>query len=146
MAGVAAILDCYTVEPAGRTVMTSSSWKAATVRGKSTWAAALAANRGYAVMHAARSPEGTDLFAKYLAILARPEPLVLDRSLVSELVYGPLAHGRSRLTLTMRYASRRLLLLPAGASWFTSPASRSRLPRACWPATGMPPPWRISGH
>jgi hypothetical protein len=32
------------------------------------------------------------LLAKYRSILARPGPLVLDRSFVSELVYGPLEH------------------------------------------------------
>jgi thymidylate kinase len=66
--------------------------------GKTTLAAALAARHGYAIVHGARTPEGTDLFAKYCAILTRPGPLVLDRSFVSELVYGPLERGRSRLT------------------------------------------------
>ena len=61
--------------------------------GKTTLAAALAARHGHAIVHATRSPEGTDLFAKYHAILARPGPLVLDRSFVSELVYGPLDRG-----------------------------------------------------
>jgi predicted ATPase len=54
--------------------------------GKTTLAAALAERRGYAIVHAGLTPEGADLFAKYRAILARPGPLVLDRSFVSELV------------------------------------------------------------
>ncbi len=66
--------------------------------GKSTVAASLAARHAFTIHHATRSPEGTDLHAKYRAILAQPTPLVLDRSFVSELVYGPLDHGLSRLT------------------------------------------------
>jgi thymidylate kinase len=66
--------------------------------GKTALATALATHYGYAIMHAGRTPEGTDLFAKYRSILTRPGPLVLDRSFVSELVYGPLEHFRSRLT------------------------------------------------
>jgi thymidylate kinase len=66
--------------------------------GKTTLAAALAARHGYVVVHATLTPEGTDLFARYRAILARPGPLVLDRSFVSELVYGPLERGYSRLS------------------------------------------------
>jgi thymidylate kinase len=66
--------------------------------GKTTLAAALAARHGYAIVHATLTPEGTDLFEKYRAILARPGPLVLDRSFVSELVYGPLERGYSRLS------------------------------------------------
>jgi thymidylate kinase len=68
--------------------------------GKSTLAQAVAAHYGHAVVHAGLTPEGVDLFAKYQAILARPGPLVLDRSFVSELVHGPFDRGRSRLTLT----------------------------------------------
>jgi gluconate kinase len=67
--------------------------------GKTTLAEELAAHHGYTIIHADRTPDGMDLFAKYNAILARAGPLVLDRSFPSELVYGPLDHGRSRLTL-----------------------------------------------
>lgn len=66
--------------------------------GKTTLASALAIGHGFAVVHATRTPEGIDLFAKYHAILARPGPLALDRSFVSELVHGPLERGHSRLT------------------------------------------------
>ena len=66
--------------------------------GKTTLAAALANRHGHSLLHATLTPAGTDLFAKYHAILARPGPQVLDRSFVSELVYGPLDRGRSRLT------------------------------------------------
>jgi thymidylate kinase len=44
-------------------------------------------------------PEGTDLFAKYHALLAQPGRYVLDRSFISELVYGPIDRGYSRLTV-----------------------------------------------
>jgi thymidylate kinase len=66
--------------------------------GKTTLAAALANRHGHSTVHAGLSPEGTDLFAKYHAMLARAGRLVLDRSFVSELVYGPLDRGHSRLT------------------------------------------------
>ncbi|MGI5232529.1 hypothetical protein [Actinoallomurus sp. CA-142502] len=68
--------------------------------GKTTQAVALATDHGYTMVHAARTPEGTDLAERYRTILARPGRLVLDRSFVSELVYGPLRHGRSRLNRT----------------------------------------------
>lgn len=66
--------------------------------GKTTLAVALAAHHGYTMVHAARTPDGIDLAERYRTILAWPGRLVLDRSFVSELVYGPLLHGRSRLT------------------------------------------------
>jgi thymidylate kinase len=66
--------------------------------GKTTLAAALAARYGHVAVHAGLTPEGTDLLAKYRTVLARPGPLVLDRSFISELVYGPLDRGYSRLT------------------------------------------------
>lgn len=67
--------------------------------GKTTLAVTLAQRHGYQLVHATRSPEGVDLAERYRAILSWPGPLVLDRCFVSELVYGPLLHGRSRLTL-----------------------------------------------
>lgn len=66
--------------------------------GKTTYAAALATGYGYQRVHADRTPEGTDLFRRHRSILNLPGRLVLDRSFVSELVYGPLRHGRCRLT------------------------------------------------
>lgn len=67
--------------------------------GKTTLAVALAERHGYRLVHATRTPESVDLAERYRSILSWPGPLVLDRSFVSELVYGPLLHGRSRLTL-----------------------------------------------
>jgi thymidylate kinase len=66
--------------------------------GKTTLATALATQHNYALVHSGRTPDGADLIGRYQAILARPGPLVLDRSFISELAYGPLLHGRSRLS------------------------------------------------
>jgi thymidylate kinase len=67
--------------------------------GKTTLAEALAARHGYVVIHSGRTPDGTDLAERYRRILAIPGRLALDRSFISELVYGPLDHERSRLAL-----------------------------------------------
>jgi thymidylate kinase len=67
--------------------------------GKTTLATALADCHGYALIHSARTPDGTDIAGRYRGILAQAGPLVLDRSFISELVYGPLLHGQSRLSL-----------------------------------------------
>ncbi|MDB5145939.1 MAG: hypothetical protein JWQ66_4654 [Mucilaginibacter sp.] len=66
--------------------------------GKTTLAVALATGHDYQMVHAARTPDDIDLAERYTSILTWPGRLVLDRSFVSELVYGPLIHGRSRLT------------------------------------------------
>lgn len=66
--------------------------------GKSTLAIELAHQHGYQLVHATRTPDGADLAERYRSILAWPGRLVLDRCFVSELVYGPLLHGRSRLS------------------------------------------------
>lgn len=67
--------------------------------GKTTLALQLAQRHGFQLVHATRTPDGVDLAERYRTILARPGRLVLDRCFVSELVYGPLLHGHSRLTL-----------------------------------------------
>lgn len=66
--------------------------------GKTTLATTLATQHGYAVVHSGRTPDDVDLLARYRSILAIPGKIALDRSFISELVYGPLQHGRSRLT------------------------------------------------
>ena len=68
--------------------------------GKTTLATALAVRHGYTVMHFGRTPGKVDLAARYRSVLSRPGRIVLDRSFISELVYGPLRHGRSRLSMT----------------------------------------------
>jgi thymidylate kinase len=66
--------------------------------GKTSLATTLAAQHGYSVVHSGRTPDDVDLLARYRSILAIPGKIVLDRSFISELVYGPLQYGRSRLT------------------------------------------------
>lgn len=65
--------------------------------GKSTLAQRLAFDFGFTIVHSARTPDGVDLAERYQQILSRPGRLVLDRSFVSELIYGPLHHQGSRL-------------------------------------------------
>jgi hypothetical protein len=66
--------------------------------GKTTLAEELREQFGYAITHSGRTPDGIDLAGRYRQLLAMPGRLVLDRSFISELVYGPLLHGRSRIT------------------------------------------------
>ena len=66
--------------------------------GKTTIARALAELHGYAVVHSDRPPDAIDLAQRYRSVLARPGKLALDRSFISELVYGPFKYGQSRLS------------------------------------------------
>lgn len=66
--------------------------------GKTTIAAQLHRRHGYAVVHSPVTPSTVDLPARYHDLITTPGRRVLDRSFVSELVYGPLRRGRSRLT------------------------------------------------
>lgn len=67
--------------------------------GKTTRAEELADRHGYAVMHSSRVDSGgVDMAGAYHAVLSQPGKLVLDRSFVSELVYGPMRKGGPRLT------------------------------------------------
>jgi hypothetical protein len=66
--------------------------------GKTTIAETLRVRHSFRVIHSGRTPDGTDLAERYRRILALPGPIVLDRSFISELVYGPLFRGWSRLT------------------------------------------------
>lgn len=90
--------------------------------GKTTLATKLAHHHGYQHLHATRTPDGVDLAERYRTILAMPGRIVLDRCFISELVYGPLLHGRSRLTfaqvrdLTAAVGSRGGLLVHLTAS------------------------------
>jgi hypothetical protein len=68
-------------------------------------------------VHSGRTADGVDLVSRYRSILAVPGKIVLDRSFISELVYGPLQYGRSRLTasdaaeLAFLVAARRGVLV-----------------------------------
>ncbi|WP_405775562.1 hypothetical protein [Streptomyces sp. NBC_01538] len=66
--------------------------------GKSTLASLLVTQHGFTAVHSPRTPDHQDLTHRYRDLLAQPGQLVLDRSFVSELVYGPLYRDRSRLT------------------------------------------------
>lgn len=66
--------------------------------GKSTLAARLADRHGFTVVHSPRTPHSLDLIARYRDLLSLPGRLILDRSFISELVYGPLYRGASRIT------------------------------------------------
>jgi thymidylate kinase len=66
--------------------------------GKTTAAAILGERYGYAVIHSGRIPDAECLAERYRVALDRPGRIALDRSFVSELVYGPLREGFSRLT------------------------------------------------
>lgn len=55
---------------------------------------------GHSVVHSSRTPDSEDLVRRYREILATPGKIALDRCFISELVYGPMYHGRSRITLS----------------------------------------------
>lgn len=98
--------------------------------GKSTLAQRLAVDFGFTIVHSARTPDGVSLAERYQRILSRPERLALDRSFVSELVYGPLRHGGSRLTDTDACALATLVARRDGVlAHLIAPASvvRARL-------------------
>jgi thymidylate kinase len=66
--------------------------------GKSTLATRLAREHGFTVIHCPRTPDAVNLLQRYQDLLARPGRLVLDRCFLSELAYGPLYRGGSRIT------------------------------------------------
>ncbi|MFJ6785563.1 hypothetical protein [Streptomyces yangpuensis] len=68
--------------------------------GKSALARALSDGHGFTVVHSPMTPDAVSLTARYGELLSKPGRLILDRCFISELVYGPLHRGRSRITLT----------------------------------------------
>ncbi|AEW95196.1 MULTISPECIES: nucleoside/nucleotide kinase family protein [Streptomycetaceae] len=66
--------------------------------GKSTLAQRLSAQHGFRVIHSPRTPDHLDLATRYREILGGAGRILFDRCFVSELVYGPLHRGRSRIT------------------------------------------------
>ncbi|MEV7087978.1 hypothetical protein AB0O07_19155 [Streptomyces sp. NPDC093085] len=66
--------------------------------GKSTLAHRLSVRHGFQVVHSPRTPDHLDLATRYREILSGPGRILFDRCFVSELVYGPLRRGRSRIT------------------------------------------------
>jgi thymidylate kinase len=82
--------------------------------GKTTLADALATRYGHTVVHSGRTPDGEDLVGRYREILATPGKIVLDRCFMSELVYGPLYHGRSRISLSAASSLARIVAARGG--------------------------------
>lgn len=66
--------------------------------GKSEIARYFGEQHGFTVVHPARTPDHLDLAGRFREILAGPGRILFDRCFISELVYGPLDQGRSRLT------------------------------------------------
>lgn len=66
--------------------------------GKTTLAQAAAQQLNATLIHAVLTPPGTDLLTAYSRQLDRDGRLVFDRCFLSELVYGPIYRGTSRLT------------------------------------------------
>ncbi|MFI2031641.1 hypothetical protein [Streptomyces buecherae] len=65
--------------------------------GKSTLAARLSMHYGFTVVHSPKTPDHLDLVSRYREILTQTGRLLFDRCFISELVYGPLHRGRSRI-------------------------------------------------
>lgn len=66
--------------------------------GKTTLATATAERTGATLIHSTLTPPGTDLPTTYSNLLNQTGRLVFDRCFLSELVYGPIHRGHTRLT------------------------------------------------
>ncbi|MFI0242829.1 hypothetical protein [Streptomyces sp. NPDC016845] len=98
--------------------------------GKSTLAHLLVTQYGFTAIHSPQTPNHQNLTSRYRDLLARPGPLVLDRGFLSELVYGPLYRGYSRLTWSQALDLAQLVTARDGIFLhLTAPAGtvRSRL-------------------
>ncbi|WP_093801698.1 hypothetical protein [Streptomyces sp. Wb2n-11] len=65
--------------------------------GKSTLGERLSTHHGFTMVHSPRTPDHLDLASRYRTILAGDGKILFDRCFISELVYGPLHRGRSRI-------------------------------------------------
>ncbi|MEU7244892.1 hypothetical protein [Streptomyces sparsogenes] len=92
--------------------------------GKSTLAHTLVNQYGFTAVHSPRTPDHQTLINRYRDLLARPGRLVLDRSFLSELVYGPLYRGHSRLTWNQALDLAQLVTARDGVFlYLTAPAA-----------------------
>ncbi|MFF8290018.1 hypothetical protein ACF068_12415 [Streptomyces sp. NPDC016309] len=66
--------------------------------GKSTLAERLSAQHGFRVIDSSRTPDRLDRANWYREILDGAGRILFDRCFVTDLVYGPLHRGRSRIT------------------------------------------------
>lgn len=77
--------------------------------GKTTIAQHLEHHFGYTIVHSPPTPADVDLVTRYTSLVTAPGRIVLDRSFVSELVYGPILRGRSRISLEQaQHLARRV--------------------------------------
>lgn len=67
--------------------------------GKTSLANLLATNHGFTIVHSSRTPDQVDLADRYRSLISGDGLLVMDRCFISELVYGPIHRGRTRLSL-----------------------------------------------
>src|ERR1035441_7475866 len=65
--------------------------------GKSTIARNLRDYAGFAVVHSAYNPTAVALIKYYESVIRGSDKLVMDRSFVSEVVYGKILRGKSRI-------------------------------------------------
>ncbi|MFF2331435.1 MULTISPECIES: hypothetical protein [unclassified Streptomyces] len=65
--------------------------------GKSTLGERLSAHHGFTMVHSPRTPDHLNLASRYRTILDGTGKILFDRCFISELVYGPLHRGRSRI-------------------------------------------------
>jgi hypothetical protein len=107
--------------------------------GKSTVALRFVSAYGYTLVHSRRTPDGINLAGRYREILARPGKLVLDRSFVSELVYGPLRHGSSRISAA-EAAGLASLLAERNGAFVHLTGSPSQIARRLLARDGHAPP------
>jgi thymidylate kinase len=66
--------------------------------GKSTLGERLSTHHGFVMVHSPKTPDHLDLASRYRNMLAGNGRILFDRCFISELVYGPLHRGRSRIT------------------------------------------------
>jgi thymidylate kinase len=67
--------------------------------GKTSLANLLAAEHGFTIVHSPQTPDQVGLADRYRKLIVAGGKLVMDRCFISELVYGPIHRGRSRLSL-----------------------------------------------
>ncbi|WP_194891328.1 hypothetical protein [Catenulispora pinisilvae] len=67
--------------------------------GKTSLANLLALNYGFTIVHSPRTPDQVDLADRYRSLISGDGKVVMDRCFISELVYGPIHRGRTRLSL-----------------------------------------------
>ncbi|AWK12321.1 hypothetical protein AB0I99_27365 [Streptomyces spongiicola] len=83
--------------------------------GKSTLGERLSTHHGFTLVHSPRTPDHLDLASRYRTILAGEGKILFDRCFISELVYGPLHRGRSRINWSQAIDLAESVIQRAGA-------------------------------